>query len=146
MTDPAGDDVEEGTMLNAISSSTLLGATCALGMLAAGAPAICQEPAAEFTVTGHTEGPHERSLSAAVFYVDLDLTTAAGQTALRQRVRRAAAELCHQLGGGPENATGLAFVCEDEAVQSAVEFQRSAIAHATPPTYVAASLKAAPAR
>jgi UrcA family protein len=133
--------VEEETMLNAASSSALLGAACALGMLAAGAPAVGQEPAAEFTVTGHAEGTYERSLSAAVVFADLDLTTAAGQTALRRRVRRTAAELCHQLGG--ENATGLAFVCEDEAVQSAVAIQRSAIAQARHHAYATASQQAA---
>src|SRR6201993_1289984 len=109
------------------SCCSLLGAACAFGMLIAGASASAQEPQPEFTVTGHAEGPHERSLSAAVFYDDLDLTGTAGRAVLRQRVLRTASELCRQLGGGPENAAGLAFVCEDEAVQSAADFQRAAI-------------------
>ena len=129
-------------MLKSANCLSLLGAACALAMLAG--PAAGQQAATEFIVTGHSDGPYERSLSAAVVYADLDLTTTAGRAALRRRVRKTAAELCRQLGGGPENATGSAFVCEDEAVQSAAEFQRSAIARATPQTYVAASLKAAP--
>jgi UrcA family protein len=133
-------------MLNFASCSCLLGAACALGMLTAGAPASAQDPAPQFTVTGHGEGPHERSLSAAVFYGDLDLTTAIGRSALRQRVRRTAAELCDRLGGGPENATGLAFVCEDEAVQSAVEFQQTATAQAQHHDYATASLQPASGR
>jgi UrcA family protein len=115
-------------------------------MLAAAAPALGQESAVQFTVRGHSERPHEHSLSAAVVYADLDLTTSAGQAALRQRVRKTARELCRQLDGGPENATGLAFVCEDEAVEGAAGFQRTAIARATPQTYVAASRTAVPAR
>ena len=133
-------------MLKFASCPNLFGVACATLAMAASAPAAGQEPATEFTVTGHAEGPHERSLSAAVFYGDLDLTRPGGRALLRQRVRRTASELCRQLGGGPENATGLAFVCEDEAVQSAAEFQRTAIAHATSQTFAAASLKASPAQ
>jgi UrcA family protein len=129
-------------MLQSARSSSLLGAACALGLLSA--PAFAQPPAAEFTTTSHSEGPQERSLSAAVAYGDLDLTTRAGQQQLRRRVRATASELCHQLSGGPENATGLGFVCEDQAVEGAAEFQRVAIAHATPQAYAAASPKAAP--
>jgi UrcA family protein len=128
------------------ASSGLLRVACVAGALAMGAPALGQEPMGEFTIIGHGQGPYESSLSAAVVYADLDLTTTAGRAELQQRVRRTAAELCHELGGGPENATGLAFVCEDEAVQSAAGFQRSAAAHAAPQTYVAASRKAASAR
>lgn len=122
------------------ASSGLLGVACVAVMLAMAAPAFGQAAMGDFTVIGHGQGPHERSLSAAVVYADLDLTTTAGRAELRRRVRRTAAELCHQLGGGPGNATGLAFACEDEAVQSAAGFQRSAIARAAPETYVAASL------
>lgn len=124
-------------------SSCLLGLACAVGGAAASPPASGQD--AEFTVVGHGEGPHERTLSAAVYYRDLDLRTKAGRTVLRLRVRRTAAELCHQLRGD-DRAAGLAFVCEDEAVEGAAALERAVIAQAGPWTYAAAPAQAAPAQ
>jgi UrcA family protein len=119
-------------MLKLSSRLGPIGAVCGLAVLAVGAPAVGQTPPEEFAVVAQAAGPHDRSLSAAVFYGDLDLATPDGRAALRRRIRRTASELCHRLDSGPSNATGLAFVCEDEAVQGADEFQRAVIAQAAP--------------
>jgi UrcA family protein len=127
-------------------SSGPLGVACALAMVAAGVPAFSQEPAGEFTITAQGGGPHERSLTASVYYRDLDLTTKGGRAVLRQRVRSTASELCHRLGDDNRSAA-VAFVCEDEAVESAANFERAVIAQAMPRAYVSTSpAKAAPGR
>lgn len=128
------------------SSFALIGAAGLIALLAA-SPAPAQEPPAEFTVTARGAGPQERTLAAAVHLGGLDLTTRAGQAALRRRVRRTAAELCHRIGGDDVSAVGNAFSCEDDAVEDADRYLRAVIAQAESNAYAAApSIEAARGR
>jgi UrcA family protein len=102
---------------------------CAAGLLAAGAPAFAAGPASPLTILSQRQAAGERSVTAAIEVQDLDLTTGAGRGELRRRVRYAADELCHGLGD-ENRAAGLAFVCEDEAVQSAIASESAAIRQA----------------
>jgi UrcA family protein len=116
-------------------STGLLGVSCALSVLAVAAPASSEE--AIFTVVGHSEWPQEQSLSAAVSYRDLDLTTKAGRKELHSRIWRTAAALCRQLGDKRDGA--VPFACEDEAMASALGFEHAVIAQAATRTYAAAT-------
>jgi UrcA family protein len=70
---------------------------------------------------------HAPNFSAMVRYRDLDLTTDAGRIELQRRVRLVARILCDQ---GPDLVIGSELTCENEAVASAAEMQRQAIAEA----------------
>jgi UrcA family protein len=118
-------------------SAGLLGVSCALSVLAAAAPASSEEAVELFTVVGHSEGLQERSLSAAVSYRDLDLTTSAGRRELHSRLWRTAAELCRRLGD--KSGADPPFACEDAALEGAFRFEQTVIARAATPTYAAAS-------
>lgn len=84
-------------------------------------PAAAQATVEELTVTGrYGRVPDSvRSLSQAVSYADLDLSTAAGKRELRQRVSLTARYLCDRLG---ESSTGDALVasCRDLATRDAM--------------------------
>jgi UrcA family protein len=109
-------------------SSSLLGVACAVGFAAAGLPAFGQG-SDEFTVLGH-ETPYDHSLTAAVSYRDLDLTTGDGRAALRARVWRAAEKLCARIGESHISSATRALSCEDRALYGASDQLQSAIARA----------------
>lgn len=129
-----------------------LGAACAAAVLAAGAPTFGQETMEEFTVLGTINRVDVRQISASVNLQDLDLTTQAGRTQLKQRVRNTAAELCDRLGE-PDQAVGMAFACEDDAVHSAaptvqkvIRQARLQVAGGAPATSITLVAAATPAR
>lgn len=113
---------------------------CALSLgallaAAAAAPSFAQTVVDELTVTGrYGVGPEVRSLSAAVSYRDLDLTTEAGRAVLRQRVKDTARDLCERLGEANTTDTPLIPSCERAAVDSASRQERFAFLNA-PPLY-----------
>jgi UrcA family protein len=134
-------------MLKSVRSSKPVSTRCALAAgialaAAAAVPAFAQ-PVAETTagevvVTGRYHvGPNVRTLSAPVSYRDLDLTTAAGQNVLTQRVRAAARDLCRRLGEANMGRTLAQPSCEQDAMNSATGQERVAIAQATPRSYAA---------
>jgi UrcA family protein len=114
-------------------------ACAALAVAGAAVPALAQvNTAGEITVYGsYGVGPEVRRLSAAVPYGDLDLTTVAGREILKQRVHDTARDLCARLGENGMN-DGLVPSCEQDAINSAQEGERFAIATAQPPVYAVA--------
>ncbi len=99
-------------------SATLLGAVAAA--LAIAAPGFAQ-PSEEIVVMGRL-GPapdSARSLSQAVSYADLDLSTPAGRSELRRRVNLTARFLCDKLGESA-SSIGPAPSCRDSAVRDAL--------------------------
>ena len=122
-----------------LHSSTWLGFAAAAGLWAGAAPAMAQATAQELTVTGrYGADPNVQTLSAAVSYADLDLTTEAGRQMLGERVKLTARDLCKQLGEDPASVTPPAPSCQQAALDSVREQQRMAIAQATPRTMAAA--------
>ena len=115
-------------MLNIQISPAVLGVACVLGLAAAERPAVAQELPDQMTLVAPGVGPHAQTLAASVNYSDLNLTTKAGQNALRERVRTTAAELCHKIGD--EVSAAAAFSCEDNAVKNAGSYEHAAIAQA----------------
>jgi len=120
-------------MLKSAASPALwLRAALIAGGVAVAAPALAQT-VEELTVTGRQRvGPETRTLSAAVSYRDLDLTTESGRTVLTQRVRSTAQDLCRQLGEQNMGSAAVAQSCERDAINSASDQQRVAIANAEP--------------
>jgi UrcA family protein len=116
-------------MLNIQTSPAVIGVACVLALTAAETPALAQGLPDQMTLVAPGVGPHAQTLAASVNYSDLNLTTKAGQNALRERVRTTAAELCHKIGD--EASTAAAFSCEDRALQNAGRYERAAIAQAT---------------
>ena len=116
-------------MLNFQTSSALGGLACVLALMAAETPASAQQLPDRMTFVATGAGPHAQTLAASVSYGDLDLTTKAGQNALRERVRTTAAELCHKIGD--EVSAAASFSCEDRALKNAGSYERAAIAQAT---------------
>ena len=88
-------------------------------------------PSGEIIVTAPSGRPNAKGLSAPVSYRDLDLTTNAGRNSLTQRVRTTARDLCRRLGES-NKGTHRAGTCEQDAVNSARDQQRMAVAQATP--------------
>jgi UrcA family protein len=112
-------------MLNIQTSTAFIGVACVVALMAAETPALAQELPDQLTFAVHGGEP---TLAAPVSYSDLDLTTKAGQSALRLRVRRTAAELCHKMG---DTVSAAAFSsCEDKALMKAGSYERAAIAQA----------------
>lgn len=119
-------------MKPALKSKVLLLAAAAAAALASLVPAVAQA-APEVTVTGrYGVGRETRSLSQTVSYEDLDLSTAAGRAALRQRVRHTAREVCSQLSGRAPPGAPMVRTCVRDAVGSvaAMEPQLAAAAPA----------------
>jgi len=126
-------------------------AVCALAALAgvAAAPALAQTTVDEVTVVGRfgADG-RPQTLSRAVSYADLDITTYGGQTELRRRINLTARDLCRELGESRDR-TNLGKSCEEMAIRDAVDQMRIhvasahprdaawALAEAPPPAYVA---------
>jgi UrcA family protein len=129
----------------------LAGLALFAGMASAAGPIAAQSLGAqtvadELTVTGrYGVGPNVRSLSTAVSYRDLDLTTQAGRDALSQRVRAAARDLCRRLGEPGNLGTAAAPSCERDAINSTRDQQRLAAANAVSPAYAAVPPAPAPA-
>ena len=98
-----------------IMTSLILGSALAAGS------AMAQSDPEEITVTGRfgTVPDSVQSLSQTVSYADLDLSTAAGKSMLRQRLKLTARWLCQKLGE-PEAATPPAPSCRDAAVSDAM--------------------------
>jgi UrcA family protein len=115
-------------MTNLATSSACIGAACALLLTAAGAPVRAQALQEQLTFVAQGAAPKGQSRSAYVSYADLDLTTEAGQTELRQRLRRTEAELCREVD---DTHSAAALTCEDDARRNAARFERAAIAQAT---------------
>lgn len=121
------------------ASAIWLGLALAVGLSAAPARLAAQTVVDELTVTGrYGVGPSVRSLSTAVSYHDLDLTTEAGRDALRQRVRAAAYDLCRRLGEAGNGGTPLVPSCERDAMNSAAGQERLAAAGGVPGAYAVA--------
>lgn len=92
----------------------------------------------EVVVPGrYYRGDRPTTLSRAVSYRDLDLTTYSGQHVLKMRIRATARDLCRELGEGPGNGGPLMRSCEDDAVRSARGQTRHAIARAQARSYYA---------
>ena len=71
-----------------------VGLTFAAAVASANAQAAATATTEEVTVTAPRAGPNARSLTKAVSYHDLDLTTQTGRNAHSQRIRTTARELC----------------------------------------------------
>lgn len=100
----------------------LAGGLAAGVALTAAVPVFAQASSEEITVMGrYGRVPDSvRSLSQAVSYADLDLSTKAGRDELRRRVNLTARYLCERLG---ETDTSSAVVpsCRDGAVRDAMQ-------------------------
>jgi UrcA family protein len=84
------------------------------------------------TTSAFAQDSNTVTLSSAVSYRDLDLTTDAGRTKLQHRVQRAALELCAR--SGQSFLPAMKQVCLEDAMARAAELQRHAIAEARAPT------------
>lgn len=99
-------------------------ALMALGLALTGTAAAQQAPQAgsgEITVFGRRFAPDEpRELSRPVTFRDLDLSTDAGVTEFRRRIRDTATALCTELGEPPQSARRDSVIpsCFDAAVGS----------------------------
>lgn len=105
-------------------------------------PSIAQSDE-ELVVTGRYGGilPESvKSLSQTISYADLDLSSTAGRTEFRHRIRLTARYLCGKLGEN-DTATGIGPSCRDGATQDAVKRAGTLEAHFAPrgTTWVAAS-------
>jgi UrcA family protein len=97
----------------------ILTAFSSIALLAAAAPALAQTTTDEVVVTGHTHGANDRTASVTVKYHDLDLSTAAGRSALDKRIKAASHKACMSLGEHGMGGTYTMGSCEDEATKTA---------------------------
>jgi UrcA family protein len=112
---------------------------CAVAAGALAAPSLAQYNVAtntegeQIVVIGHygTAPSSVRSLSQAVSYSDLDLSTAAGRDELQHRVKLTARYLCDKLGE-PAGSSGVTPSCRDSASGDAMT-QVSAVERNFPP-------------
>ena len=97
------------------------------------APALAQSDADELIVTGHygRVPDNVQSLSQTVSYADLDLSSAAGRSELRHRVRLTSRYLCEKLGES-DSANGITPTCRDAASKDAMNRVGTLEAHASP--------------
>lgn len=110
--------------------------TLALAALAAGAvatPGLAQPASEEIVVMGRygTVPDSVRSLSQAVSYADLDLSTKLGRDILRQRLKLTARYLCERLGETDTSSTVVPS-CRDAAVRDAEQRIGTIEAHFAP--------------
>jgi len=116
-------------------NQTLLGtlalATC---LTAAPLPLHAQPAAEDITVIGrYGRVPDSvQSLSQAVSYADLDLSTKAGRDILRQRVALTARYLCEKLGETDTTSGPVVPSCRDAAVKDALSRVGTIEAHFAP--------------
>jgi UrcA family protein len=117
--------------INPFASRTLCAGLAVAGLALAAVPAWAQS-VSEVTVTGRGGvGDNVRSLSQAVSYADLDLTTGYGADTLKFRIKDTATALCRQLGESG-SSSGVVASCEDSATADAMKQARIAIASAEP--------------
>jgi UrcA family protein len=85
------------------------------------APLAAQSAPEEIVVTGRsgTVPDSVRSLSQAVSYADLDLSTDAGKKEIRHRIELTARFLCDKLGA-PTGSVGVAPPCRQDAAGDAM--------------------------
>lgn len=120
----------------------------ALASAAAAGPAMAQTEAVteEIIIEGRygTVPDSVKSLSQAVSYADLDLSTQAGRDVLRQRVKLTARFLCNRLGEA-DSSGPVVPSCQQEAVRSAMTrvgtieegFAPRGTAWVSPPAWIA---------
>ena len=96
-------------------------ALCAAPSAFVPSAALAQNAPEEIVVTGEFERAPDnvQSLSQAVGYADLDLSTDAGRKELRQRVNLTARYLCEKLGES-ESASPIAPSCRQAATKDAM--------------------------
>ena len=129
---------------------TFLAALAAAGACAAVAPlpAHAQGASEDITVVGrYGRVPDSvRSLSQAVSYADLDLSTQAGRDILRHRVALTARYLCEKLGESDTSSGPVLPSCRDAAVKDAMSRIGTIEAHFAPrgSTWVAGTAWAPP--
>jgi UrcA family protein len=113
--------------------SVIAALTVAAGVSFAPAPAPAQA-VEEVTVVGRLDAQgRPQQLSRAVTYRDLDITTKAGQTALKARIEAAAKDLCGQLGEPDRGAKDdIVPTCRYAAVRQGMADMRAAVARAKP--------------
>jgi UrcA family protein len=103
----------------------LSGVLCVAGVaaLAAAAPSLAQPAGEEIIVTGRDgEVPDNvRTLTQAVSYADLDLSTEAGRRELRHRVNLTARFLCDKLGESRTSSVSVVPSCREAAVEDAMK-------------------------
>ena len=111
----------------------VLRAACAGAALAMALPAIAQSDSEEITVTGrYGKLPDSaQSVSQAVSYADLDLSTTAGKAELRHRLDLTARFLCDKLGE-PDTLDPVVPRCRDAAVKDAMSRVGTVEEHFTP--------------
>ena len=99
----------------------ILGAAAAAAAFAGAAPLLAQQNSEEITVMGRFEEAPDnvRTLSQAVSYADLDLSTNAGKSEMRRRVNLTARFLCDKLGESGGSA-GPVPSCRDDAASDAM--------------------------
>jgi UrcA family protein len=98
----------------------MLGAAALALTTAVAVPAVAQ-PSEEIVVTGRYGSVPDsvKSLSQAVSYADLDLSTPAGRDELRRRVRLTARFLCDKLGES-DTSSGVTPSCRDASTRDAM--------------------------
>ena len=132
--------------IRATRSSMLIAIVAGLGGAAASLPASAQT-VEELVVTGQLGNVPDstKSLSRAVSYADLDLSTEAGRRILNRRVSLTARWLCDKLGEGG-SGDSLAPSCRSAAVKDAKERLGTLEAHFAPrgTTWVAGPAWATP--
>jgi len=115
------------------TSAALIAALAAAGATSLAVPVLAQPTPEEFTVYGHYGRAPEnaRSLSQAVSYADLDLSTDMGRREFHHRISLTARYLCDKLG---ESAAGDALIpsCRDAAVKDAEARAGTLEAHFAP--------------
>jgi UrcA family protein len=109
------------------------------------APAEAPNVAEELVVTARYQGRQLRSISVPVSYRDLDLTTEAGRSTLRQRVNSTARDACRRLGEANMGGTAAQPSCERDAMNSATGQMQQAFAQAKPRQPAAMAQETAPA-
>ena len=134
------------TLMPTACAALALGATVALSAVPAQAQYAYETPAYvsatyvdEVVVPGRYGRDGPNTLSRAVSYRDLDLTTYGGRQVLKMRIRDTARDLCRELGEGPGNGGPLlGRSCVDDAVRGARSQMRVAVNRAFARTYYAA--------
>jgi len=103
------------------------------GALGLAVPAAAQTTE-EIIVTGHygRVPDNVNSLTQAVSYADLDLSTDAGKRELKHRVSLTARYLCNKLGENELGSTGPIPSCREAAVKDAMSRVGTVEAHAAP--------------
>ena len=112
------------------------------GAAAIAAPAVAQEyyyepTVAEVVVTPLYDRDGRTTVSRAVSYADLDLTTYGGQQILKQRVRATARDICRELERGATGPMSSRGSCETDAIRGARSQMRFAVNRAYARTYYA---------